>query len=497
MARSPSSRRHRVPPAVPKVVLALVALVALGSVSLFLAHHRGASGAGAGLRAPAIRLPGADRRSKDMVHVAFCSDDTDLRSLLVAIKTARASAANPARLVFHIITSAASIPLLRTLLSSYAEGATFQLHQNDILHTRLAAMVMSKSSVRSTFKVAQFFLHEYLDSQSFPGSKVLYLDTDVVVRGDLAEIYDMDLRGRAMAAVRDCSFTFEVVFNLGELRKFGKTHLDPNACIVKNGIHLVDLSAWRERKLGSEVEKWLLRYRDAEDVLWYEGFIQPALTLAISGDYHSLNASWNCHSLGEPVMSGGESIELRKFGFDHQALLYDLSLAMGKRSGTIKPYVAMCPPEAKLLHFSGPLKPASVDTWMPRSVSPLCLVPDGFKQPEAEEPGKAEWATSIVEKTFTFRRCFELWQVHLTERESCALKDIEKEWFDDERAFYDAYKKSVAEDEEGGTEQKEGDPAQIKRHRIKRIKQLRQAAGEEFVEPSFAEDIDNIAGLKG
>ena len=48
-------------------------------------------------------------------------------------------------------------------------------------------------------------------AQAFaPPRKILYLDTDVVVQGDVAELWDaLDLQGYPAAAVEDCSQTFK------------------------------------------------------------------------------------------------------------------------------------------------------------------------------------------------------------------------------------------------------------------------------------------------
>jgi len=408
--------------------------------------NRGATAA----KGSAGRAWGSHHALGPPVHIVLCTDDTDLRALLVAIKTAIATAEDPRRFVFHVVTATELAPLFDALLRLHVKGVTVQIHHDPQVEARIKAMVPYKAASSTTvraglaspFNFASFFLHDYfseaIDAKSL--DKVIVLDTDVVVRGDLAELLDVDLAGQAVAAVKDCKTRYEDVFNLPEIAKFSSSGLEPRECVLQRGVHVVDVLRWRERDLASKVEVWLRRFRDAEDILWHEGFAQPAWLLAVDGSYKELDPLWNCYNLGKPTSNYEEAAAVRRMGFDHKALLYDLTIALSKKYGTMKPFVSTCAPAAKLLHFSGELKPWLAEVWLPRTPAPVCFIPLDLKIPNRTGP---EYMTVLHGETQRLVRCYELWWVHLNIDEDCSLKDLEKEWVEDEQMWHDELKRDL------------------------------------------------------
>lgn len=88
----------------------------------------------------------------------------------------------------------------------------------------------------------------YLD-QLLPNTieKVIYLDSDVLVVGDLTNLWNYDLKGKCAAAVVDC---------LGE-KYYNLLGLNKNSKYYNSGVILEDLNAWREQKIGDKVRKYI------------------------------------------------------------------------------------------------------------------------------------------------------------------------------------------------------------------------------------------------
>merc|ERR1719401_3042463 len=138
----------------------------------------------------------------------------DLRAVAVAIRSAFSSAAEPKRLVFHIVTSPDLGPLFSDLLRSHLPGVRLEVHHRAEVQERLEAFAAAagvasagaQDAPPTPMSFAPLFLHEFLqersDGKRFSAHRVISLDTDTVVLGDVAELHDLDLQGRPCALWR-------------------------------------------------------------------------------------------------------------------------------------------------------------------------------------------------------------------------------------------------------------------------------------------------------
>ncbi|MEK9180196.1 MAG: glycosyltransferase family 8 protein [Patescibacteria group bacterium] len=129
------------------------------------------------------------------------------------------------------------------------------------------------------------FLAHFLPAEC---RRVIDIDVDVIVRGDIAEVLNIDLEGRVLGAIPDCE------------QEKRQTHLkrlreDINWPVAQElpayfnaGVVLVDLELWR--KSGTE-EKLLRLLREHQGKLRYHE--QDALNLVLAGDYKELGMKYN------------------------------------------------------------------------------------------------------------------------------------------------------------------------------------------------------------
>lgn len=115
--------------------------------------------------------------------------------------------------------------------------------------------------------------------------RVLYLDSDVVVTEDVSPLFAMDMKGRALWAVRDDIDDAE----LTRLRHdFPDVAFRRGAEYINTGVLLMDLSAWRREQIA---ERALAILREHGHLCIWQN--QDAINVALAGDWGKLADKWN------------------------------------------------------------------------------------------------------------------------------------------------------------------------------------------------------------
>ncbi|TVU01588.1 hypothetical protein EJB05_52960 [Eragrostis curvula] len=228
------------------------------------------------------------------LHVVLLTDN--VLAAAVAVASAVASAADPARLVFHVVTDKKSyVPMHAWFALHPVSPAVVEvkgLHQFDWRDGEVVASVMrtvdevQKSSLDyhrcggsdereyrrlEASKPSTFSLLNYLKihlPEFFPElERVVLLDDDVVVRKDLAGLWEQDLDGNIIGAVGvhrpdadgggiciDRTFGDHLNFSHLEVPSLG---LRSSQCAWSWGVNIVDLDAWRRTNVTETYQLWL------------------------------------------------------------------------------------------------------------------------------------------------------------------------------------------------------------------------------------------------
>jgi lipopolysaccharide biosynthesis glycosyltransferase len=114
--------------------------------------------------------------------------------------------------------------------------------------------------------------------------RVLYLDSDIIIRGDITKLFHMDLLGFPFGAVPDPTADAD--------RKIRtKISLDATARYFNGGVLLIDLPRWR----SFDIEARAISYcRSNEDAITY--WDQCALNHVVNGQFYVLDEKWNFQS---------------------------------------------------------------------------------------------------------------------------------------------------------------------------------------------------------
>ncbi|GFY86138.1 nucleotide-diphospho-sugar transferases superfamily protein [Actinidia rufa] len=282
------------------------------------------------------------------VHVAMTLDAAYIRGSMAAILSVLQHSSCPQNVVFHFVVSAsadASVP--RAAISSAFPYLKSRIYPFD----DSAAAGLISTSIRSALDCPLNYARSYLPNL-LPScvSKVVYLDSDLVLVDDIAKLAATPLGGDAvLAAPEYCNANFTAYFTptFWSNPSLSLTFADRKACYFNTGVMVIDLLRWRSGGYTTKIEEWMeLQKR----MRIYELGSLPPFLLVFSGNIAPVDHRWNQHGLG---------------GDNFRGLCRDLH-----------------PGPVSLLHWSGKGKPwARLDAGRPCPLDALWAPYDLLKPP--------------------------------------------------------------------------------------------------------------------
>ncbi|MDO5380994.1 MAG: glycosyltransferase family 8 protein [Acidaminococcaceae bacterium] len=129
--------------------------------------------------------------------------------------------------------------------------------------------------------ITQAMYYRYLFADMLPETvtRLIYMDADIICKGDILPLWQLDLQGKVLAAARD----------YGENRSCDRIGLK-NGRYFNSGVLLMDLTKWRQQKLAQKLFQWLEQVGGTK-ILWGD---QDALNGVIDGEFVELPKIFNC-----------------------------------------------------------------------------------------------------------------------------------------------------------------------------------------------------------
>jgi lipopolysaccharide biosynthesis glycosyltransferase len=116
-------------------------------------------------------------------------------------------------------------------------------------------------------------------------SKVIYLDVDALVMGDIGELWDVELNKNVVSAVPQVGMTVSDPYGLAMYEELG---LPPDAPYFNAGVLLLDLARWRKMDLGRQALQFVAKY-SGKLHFWD----QAVLNGILAGAWGALDLKWN------------------------------------------------------------------------------------------------------------------------------------------------------------------------------------------------------------
>lgn len=122
--------------------------------------------------------------------------------------------------------------------------------------------------------------------------KIIYLDTDIVVKGDLKQLWDIDLQSQYALAVQDICHRYISQTHHLDAEKFG---ISSDCKYFNSGVMVINLEKWRSERIGERTLEFIQQY--PECILFAD---QDALNISLAGMWGELDPRWNqMHAIHE------------------------------------------------------------------------------------------------------------------------------------------------------------------------------------------------------
>ncbi|XP_064422192.1 glycosyltransferase 8 domain-containing protein 1 isoform X2 [Latimeria chalumnae] len=206
-------------------------------------------------------------RTGEEIPVVITAVEERLGGLIAAINSIYSN--TKSNVVFHIVALNDTVGHLRTWLgSTVLKNIKYRVLEFDprVLDGKVQSDPEQPNSVKPlTF--ARFYLPNLISD----AEKAIYVDDDVVVQGDIEELYNTPLKpGHAAAFSEDCDSVSSKVMVRGagsqynylgfldykkeSIRKLG---MKASTCSFNPGVFVANLTEWKRQNITQQLEKWM------------------------------------------------------------------------------------------------------------------------------------------------------------------------------------------------------------------------------------------------
>ncbi|XP_072407962.1 glycosyltransferase 8 domain-containing protein 2 isoform X1 [Chiloscyllium punctatum] len=246
----------------------------------------------------------------DVIPIIICAAEDRLGGTIATINSIYSN--TNADIIFYIITLRDSL----IHISKWIENTKLKGIHYRVLEFN-AAVLQGKvrpDSARPELLQPLNFVRYFIPFLIRDHEKVIYLDDDVIIQGDIQDLYNTVLKpGHAAAFSTDCDLTstHEMVRSMGMQTTY-MGHLDyrkptvrdlginPTTCSFNVGVFVANVTEWKRQRITKQLEKWLVA--NVEENLYSsalaEGVVTPPMLIVFHNQHSLLNPLWHIRHLG-------------------------------------------------------------------------------------------------------------------------------------------------------------------------------------------------------
>ncbi|XP_010038253.1 probable galacturonosyltransferase-like 7 [Eucalyptus grandis] len=242
-------------------------------------------------------LGGTSVCDPNLVHVAITLDLEYLRGSIAAVHSILQHAKCPESIFFHFLVSETR---LETLVRSTFPQLKFEVYYFDPEIVRDLISTSVRQALEQPLNYARNYLADLLEPCV---SRVIYLDSDLVVVDDISKLWSTGLGSRTIGAPEYCHANFTKYFTEGfwSNSRLAGAFAGRTPCYFNTGVMVIDLTKWRRVGYTRRIERWMeIQKRDRI----YELGSLPPFLLVFAGHVAPIEHRWNQHGLGGDNVRG-------------------------------------------------------------------------------------------------------------------------------------------------------------------------------------------------
>ena len=233
---------------------------------------------------PAEQLKPLDVTDKPIIPVVFAADDNYVPQLTTTVYSAMKNADPSYFYDVTVLQRNISWDKQERMRGFFKQFPNMNLRFTNV-DRELAGYELSTNNAHISVETYYRFLIQKL----LPFyDKVLYLDSDIIINGDIAKLYNIDLQGKLLGAVRDIDFLGNLNVKHGKRMNYAKTVLKMQNPYdyFQAGVLVLNTKAMREHYT---IEQWLA-YASNDDFIYND---QDVLNAHCEGNVLYLPWEWN------------------------------------------------------------------------------------------------------------------------------------------------------------------------------------------------------------
>ncbi|XP_008578304.1 PREDICTED: glycosyltransferase 8 domain-containing protein 1 [Galeopterus variegatus] len=259
--------------------------------------------------APNAPQHAVDRRQEDIPVVIAASEDR-LGGAIAAINSIQHNTRSS--VIFYLVTLNNTVDHLRSWLNSGSlKSIRYKIVNFD---TKLLEGKVKEDPDQGESMKPLTFARFYLPILVPSAKKVIYMDDDVIVQGDILALYNTPLKpGHAAAFSEDCdSASTKVVIRgagnqynyIGYLdykkERIRKLSMKASTCSFNPGVFVANLTEWKQQNITNQLEKWMKL--NVEEGLYSRtlagSITTPPLLIVFYQQHSTIDPLWNVRHLG-------------------------------------------------------------------------------------------------------------------------------------------------------------------------------------------------------
>lgn len=121
--------------------------------------------------------------------------------------------------------------------------------------------------------------------------QVIYLDGDIVVEGDIQELWNIPIEDNAIMAVSEMYSGAHLVSSTYALKTYKELKIPSQNKYFNAGVLKINVEKWRQESISEKIINYLIEYQDK--ILWHD---QDGLNAILWNNWKELPPEWNVMS---------------------------------------------------------------------------------------------------------------------------------------------------------------------------------------------------------